>query len=361
MKVGIDVSQVAYGTGVSDYTVNLVSSLQKLMPPQDLVLTGFSLRSGKKIRDLIPQSRVIPIPPSALHLLWNKLHVGNIELFTGKIDVFHSSDWTQPPSVCPAVTTIHDLSPFLFPEEMTSGRFRNIRAVHSARMEWVIKECQKIICVSQHSAQDLQQLFPATRDKIVVIPEALPQRFNHDVSTEYVESMKKKYQCEDYVVSIGTLQPRKNIPRLVRAFIRYRQELNLPQKLVVIGGTGWGGQVQDPSVIYTGYLPDEDVLGLIKGASAFVYTSLYEGFGLPILISFRHKIPVVTSRTSSLPEVAGNAAVLVDPKDEKSIAEGIAEAIHQKQQLVSKGVEQLKKFEWDGVARKTLDVYSSVC
>jgi glycosyltransferase involved in cell wall biosynthesis len=363
VKIGIDVSQAIFGTGVADYTIDLVHALEAVDPTNRYLLFGSSLRRTGDIKTLFPQAKTYRFPPMFLHYLWNYLHIINIENFVGETDVFHSSDWVEPPASCPKVTTVHDLSPFLFPEEMTSGMFRDIYRVHSARMNWVVRECRKIICVSRATAYDLQKLFKVPDNRIEVISEALPTRFRFHPTREEVASVKARYALKDYIMAIGTPQPRKNISRLVRAFLEFGKRLRLPQKLVIVGGHGWGvTDIPDnPVIVLTGYLPDVDVASLLHGAKVLVFPSLNEGFGLPILMAFYHHVPVVTSDVSSMPEVAGNAAVLIDPKSPESIAHGIAKAIKNRSFLVQVGVERLSQFNWENTARRTLMVYSQLC
>lgn len=363
MRVGIDISQIVYRTGVSDYTINLVSELLKLDQSDQFVLFGSSLRKKSLITSQFPQAKTFSLPPTALHYLWNKFHICNIENFTGPIDFFHSSDWAEPPASCPKVTTIHDLSPLLFPSEMASGGMTNLTSVHRARLHWVAAESAKVICVSQSTAKDTQKLFHIPQEKIVVIPEALPARFDHDPDQNIHQLLTAKYQLQDYIIAVGTQQPRKNLLKLISAYRHFKKQYRLPGKLVVVGGSGWGSLMTEnySDVVFTGYLPDMELIALLAGAQVFVYPSLYEGFGLPILNAFRQSVPVVTSDVSSLPEVAGNAATLVDPNSEEDIAAGIAKAINSKTKLISAGHIQLRKYSWADTAQKTLSVYKSLC
>jgi glycosyltransferase involved in cell wall biosynthesis len=363
MHIGIDVSQAIYGTGVSDYTIDLVHALTRVDPTNSYTYFGSSLRRLPDLKRLFPSVQAFRFPPMFLHYLWNVLHVANIENFIGQVDVFHSSDWTQPPSSSAKVTTVHDLSPFLYPDEMTSGAFRNISIIHRARMNWVVKECQKIICVSHSTADELRKLFGVNSSRLEIIPEALPTRFSFHPTLLEIKHVKEVYHLTDYILAIGTPQPRKNIARLATAYLQFASRLRLPEKLVVVGGHGWG--VIDvpvhPQVVFTGYLPDKQAAALLAGARAFVYPSLHEGFGLPILNAFFHQVPVVTSNISSMPEVAGPAAILVDPKSPEAIAHGISAAIRYRRRLVTAGTAQLAKFSWDQAARATLMIYSQLC
>jgi glycosyltransferase involved in cell wall biosynthesis len=362
MKIGIDVSQAIFGTGVSDYTIDLVHALQTADPTNSYSLFGSSLRRGGDIQKLFPKARIFRLPPMLLHYMWNYLHVVNIENFIGPVDVFHSSDWTQPPVSCPTVTTVHDLSPFLFPQEMQSGVFRNITGVHAARMNWVVKDCAKIICVSQSTAYEMQNIFKVPSSRLAVIPEALPTRFSFHPNAKDISKVKNLYHLTDYSLAIGTPQPRKNISRLVKAYLNFSAKYRLPEKLVIVGGHGWGVTdiPDDPRIVLTGYLPDLALSSLLAGAKVLAFPSLHEGFGLPILMAFYHQVPVVTSNISSMPEVAGNAAILVDPKDEESIAHGLEKAVKNRVNLVKAGNLRLKDFSWDQTARKTLLVYSEL-
>ncbi len=363
MKIGIDISQAIFGTGVSDYVINLVEKLPVADPTNEYVLFGSSMRRAGDIKKLFPTAKTYHIPPTLLHYLWNHLHVINIENFTGDVDVFHSSDWAEPPASSPKVTTVHDLSPFLYPGEMKSPDFRDIPAVHKARMNWVVRESARIICVSESTAAKLIQLFKVNPDRISVIPEALPKRYEFRPTLAEISAVKKEFGLTSYIMAVGTPNPRKNIPRLVSAFLKYHKKLRLPEKLIVVGGHGWGlsGIPTSPQVIFPGYLSDFKVAGLMAGCSALSYASLHEGFGLPILLGFHHQIPVVTSNVSSMPEVAGDAAVLVDPTSEESIAHGLAEAIKNRKQLAVRGEKRLAQYSWGRTARETLLVYSQVC
>jgi len=328
MKVGFDVSASIYGTGVSQYLVNLVASL----PVEQLRLFGYSLRRQSDIKRLFPQAKTYPIPPTLADFIWNRLHIYNIENLIGGIDVLHSSDWVQPPTKAKKVTTVHDLSAFLYPAEMDPL----IVSVQTRRMKWVAAECDKIICVSQNTAEDLKRLFAVADSRISVIPEALPSK--------YLSLHPQISKNTNYVLAIGARQPRKNIRRLKKACEILRQ------KLIIVGE---GSEM--------GYVSDQDMVNYLAGAQAFVYPSLYEGFGLPILEAFHYGVPVAASNTSSIPEVAGDAAVYFDPLDEEQMAKGIVEAISNREKLIAEGKKQLAKFSWATTATQTMEVYKSVC
>lgn len=362
MKIAIDISQAVYGTGVSVYTSNLVHYLKLLDKNNQYLPFGYSLRQKKHLANLFPGSLILPFPPTFMGLIWNQLHKINLETFTGPVDIYHSSDWTQAPSKALKVTTVHDLSPILFPEEMRGTSFRNITKNHTLRLKRVIDECDKIICVSQATASDLIKLFAVEQGRVVVIYEALPQGLSIIPSSTQISKIKDKYSLTNYVVVNSTLQPRKNIVRLINAFLNFRNRFQLPDQLVITGSRGWGNLdlPRHPSVIITGFLTDNDLASLIKGAEVMAQVSLYEGFSLPLLAAFHHRVPVVASNTSSHPETAGDAAIFVDPKNEEDIARGISEAASNKHKLIALGLKQLSKFSWEKTAQETIAVYNAL-
>jgi glycosyltransferase involved in cell wall biosynthesis len=355
MKIAIDVSQIIYGTGVSVYTEELVKNLLSFDKENSYVLFGGSLRrQGElkaKARSLGTNSslKVFPIPPTLSDFLWNKLHILPIETFVGKIDVFHSSDWSQPPSAAFKVTTVHDLAPIKFPRVFPA----KIVEVYKRRLARVAQEADSIIVPSEATNKDLLELgFLA--NKIRVIPEAAGSEFSFP-KTERLEEIKTKYRIRGkYLLSVG-VGWRKNSERLIKAFeqARVKKDLNL-----VIAGRVDKKLEMQRGVNLIGHIASEELAVLYSGAEALVYPSLYEGFGLPILQGFASGCPVVTSNISSMPEVAGDAAVLVDPYDVSAIAEGIREAIRDKRRLVSQGKKRAREFSWEKCARETLTVYS---
>lgn len=361
MKITIDVSQIVYGTGVSLYTQNLVKNLVELDRNNNYLLFGTSWgrknELKKAIRELAINSRVksrlLPIPLSLWETYWNKVHFGNIETFTGKTDIFHSSDWVEPHANCVKITTVHDLSPILFP--MYTSKF--VRDVHKRKLDWVRKESEIVISPSVSTKSDLIS-FGIQEEKIRVIPEAPTismQKFTKQESDEILG----KYNIDgEFIISIGT-NPRKNISRMVEAFQKVKRKTHLKHFLIV-GVDAVDVGLKNDGVITTGYISDKELACLMRLSRMLLYASLYEGFGIPILDSFKIGIPVVTSNTSSMPEVSGDAAVLVDPYDINSISEGIIKAYNDQKKLIALGQERLKLFSWKNTALNTLKVYKEV-
>lgn len=356
MKIVIDVSQIVYGTGVSVYTKNLIESLLRIDEENEYLLFAGALRRQDEIRSYFKElgkysfrEKVVPLPPMAASLLWNKLHMIKIENFTGKMDVFHSSDWVQPPSSAFRVTTVHDLVPLKYPKLSHS----RITSTHILRLKWVLKEVERIIVPSRSSADDLVKLGVGT-GRIRVIPEAPDPKIKPSTRKE-VEDIKRRYRISGkYLLSIG-ITPRKNTDRILEAYGKVKGETNL--KLVIIGHP-YVNFHPPRGVLVLGHVPSEELATFYSGAEALVYPSLYEGFGLPILESMTCRTPVVTSDVGSMAEVGGNAAVLVDPYKVNLIADGILEAIKNKEKYIKLGRKRVKEFSWEKTARETLRVYN---
>jgi len=280
-----------------------------------------------------------------------------IENLIGPIDVFHSSDWTQPPTRAAKVTTIHDFGFIKYPDVAHP----KIAAVMRRRLDLVKKESDLIIAVSEATKKDIVDLLGISAKKIRVIHEAVPEEFKSAPRKE-VERIKKRYKIKgNYLLSVSTLEPRKNLKRIIEAFSQL-STLNSQFNLVIVGKFGWGELPSSvirhsSSIIFTGYVPNKELPALYSGASCFTYPSLYEGFGLPILEAFACQCPVVTSNISSMPEVAGQAAVLVDPLDVKDIARGIKEVLENRKKLIKAGSDRVKQFSWEKAAKETLKVY----
>jgi glycosyltransferase involved in cell wall biosynthesis len=345
MKIAIDISQIVYGTGVSVYTKELVNHLLKIDSNNKYLLFAGSLRQRQAIRNFSSKTKIYPIPPTLADFLWNRLHILSVETLLGSIDVFHSSDWTQPPSRAFKVTTVHDLVPIKLPQETHP----KIVKTHKARLGLIKEEVDRIIVPSNSTKNDLLG-YGFNENKIIVIPEA--DNLGPKPQKDEIDHVLGKYNIvSPFVLTVGT-SPRKNISRLTSAFNSFNKKQEM--QLVVVGGDP---QKSSENVIYTGFISDGELTCLYYAASIFAYPSLYEGFGLPILNAFAASCPVVASNTSSIPEVAGTAAILVDPLSVGSIADGLSQALKKRDFLVKSGLKQVKKFSWDNTARLTLNVY----
>jgi glycosyltransferase involved in cell wall biosynthesis len=227
--------------------------------------------------------------------------------------------------------------------------------VHKTRLALVKKEVNKIIVPSFTTKEDVVKL-GITEDKITVIPEAADESIKR-VNNEEINHIKNKYRISgNYLLAVG-VNPRKNTERIIKAFEKVRSGKN-DLKLVFIGHSH-GSVPNLRNIIFTGHVFTEELSAFYSGAEALIYPSIYEGFGLPVLEAYVCGIPVVTSNISSLTEVAGKAAIMVDPFNVDSMADGINKALRGKYGLVKKGYIEAKKYNWEKTALATLAVYNN--
>lgn len=351
MNIGIDISQAAYsGTGVGRYTIGLVESILDFDTENSWTFLFFSLRGklpdelDKKIRSSKHRFIHIPLPQSILSFLWNTLHVVNVELFTGPLDLFISSDWTEPPSTCKKMTIIHDLIYLRYPETVHPTILRT----QQKRIHWVTRESTHIIATSHTTARDIQSYLHIPSDKITSIYTGI-------VAPISTDTQKKKVLAQygiqlPFILAVGKIEPRKNNARLIEAFTNlHASEWNL----VFVGPEGWGADpatTKNKSVHFTGFVPDEELHALYDLCSFFAFPSLWEGFGHPVIEAMKHHKAVVTSNVESLSEVAGGAALLCDPKSTSSIQEALSTFMTdetKRSAYEQKGYEYAKQFTWN--------------
>jgi len=382
MKIGIDVSQIVYGTGVSNYTKQLVEALLKADRKNQYVLFGSSLRLYKKLTDFKKQLsqyknvqfKTVFYPPCLLALLWNRLHILPIEKFIGEVDVFHSSDWTQPPVKSQStkkITTVHDMVAYLFP----STSHPKIVANQKRRLGYVKREIDAIIADSETTKEDLIKFLEIPDEKITVIPLA-PSSIFKPQDDEKVREVLEKYKIKKpFILSVATQEPRKNIQKVVDVFEKIRIE-KPDLSLVLTGKHGWGADVNlgqkahlptdgaTGRVVSTGYISKEDLIALYSGCRVFIYPSLYEGFGLPILEAMACGAPVVTSNNSSMVEIAKDTAILVDPRSENQLEKAIKMVLdlnlENYQKMVRASMNRAHQYSWTKTAKETLKVYEEV-
>ncbi|HUV72385.1 MAG TPA: glycosyltransferase family 1 protein [Clostridia bacterium] len=373
MRIGIDISQIVYqGTGVASYTRFLVESLVKVAPNEEFVLFGSSLRNRQPLNEFVKslevknvQKKFSFLPPKLLEFLWNGVHVLPIEAFTGPLDVFHSSDWLEPPTrKAKRVTTIHDLAVFKHPETFIRRGGHDIVANQKRKLHFVKHYSDLVIAVSQTTKKDVVEILGIPERKVRVIYEAADP-FYSPRSEKEIKAAKEKFGIErEYILSVGTREPRKNLDRLVMAFAEIAGT-NKDLSLVIVGKYGWGTQNSklESKVKILGFVEKEDLVGLYSGAKAFVYPSLYEGFGLPILEAMASGCPVITSDLGAMKEVADKAAILVEPEKAESIANAISQVVRNRklqEELRLKGFKRAGEFSWEKAALQTLRAYHSL-
>ena len=364
MKIGIDISQIVYGTGVSTYTKKLVENLLKIDKKNEYILFGSSLRGRKKLHDFGKslenskncQVKIASIPPTILEILANRLRIFPIEKFIGQVDIFHSSDWTQP-SVksqnTKKVTTVHDMIPYLFP----SSVHPKIVKSHKRRLELVKAEVDLILADSETTKDDIVKFLQIDEEKIKVVYLAPSEEFKPQDEEKIKESLEKYKIKKPYLLSVATQEPRKNIQKVLDVFEKIVAER--PQfHLVLSGKYGWGPGFRSPeNVIFTDYVPEEDLISFYSGCRVFVYPSLYEGFGLPILEAMACGAPVVTSNNSSMVEIAKDAAILVDPRSDGQIKKAIDLVLdlnlENYQKMVRASLDRARSYTWTKTAKET--------
>jgi glycosyltransferase involved in cell wall biosynthesis len=286
--------------------------------------------------------------------------------FTG-VDLFHATEHLLPRfSSVRTVFTLHDLI-FLFHPETHKPLNRWFLTLMMPRF---LRAADAVIAVSECTKRDAVRFYGIPEEKITVIYEGVNPRFR-PASPETIAAVRARYGLpEHFILYVGTIEPRKNLTALLEAFHHLLATHDL--RLVIVGKKGWLYEgffrrlrelgLED-RVIFTGYVPDEDLPAIYSAADLFVFPSLYEGFGLPVLEAMACGTPVICSNTSSLPEVAGDAALLVDPTDVRALAGAMERALtdeHLRSELMAKGLERARWFTWEKAAAKTLEVYRGV-
>jgi glycosyltransferase involved in cell wall biosynthesis len=355
LRIAIDASRttVARTTGTEHYALALIRALIERNNQHHITLYF----RDQPTRDLFPSServtyRVIPFRRAWTHLRFAAA------LWQDRPDVTFVPAHTLP-LVFPgsAVVTVHDLGFKHFPDAhpMRSRLYLNWTTQHSARRASVI------LADSRTTANDLQTLYGTAPDKIhVVYPGVDPPQI-------HPADIHRKYKLpQRYLLFMGTLQPRKNIARLVQAYRRYRTLSDDPAGLVLAGKRGWLYDTQWTAgvegVHLPGYVDEDDKGALYANAEVLVFPSLYEGFGFPVIEAMHCGIPVITSRTSSLPELAGDAALLVDPRDSEAITQAISRLEQDRDlraRLIERGRVQAQRFTWERAAAQVLDALNT--
>ena len=291
-----------------------------------------------------------------------------------RIDVFHGMDHVGIPfagKTGKCVVTVHDVIPLVLPRTFT----RRHRLVVRTALARVRRQADLIIVPSRAVQRDVVQYLRVPEDRVAVTPHGCEARFNPSRDAASLGAATARYGLPArYLLAVGTLEPRKNLTTLVRAFarLRDRSEIDPGVGLVLAGARGWlddpiFGTVQslglDDAVRFPGFIDDDDLPAVYQRAELVVFPSLYEGFGLPLLEAMACGVPVVASNTSALPEVAGGAAMLVDPLDAAGMAQAIARLLGDKalrRRLRDGGLARAAQFSWQTAARQTLDAYASL-
>ncbi len=376
MRIGIDASSILpEKTGVGYYTLNLLRNLLALDQENQYVIFLNSYTRSLPDASLLKQPNVtikqFHMPGPLLINLWRYLHAPPIELFLGKLDLFHSASTYVPPQLTGLrVATVYDLYFLMHPEDcdVLGGKY------HLHTLPRRLKRLDRIIAVSNHTKNDLIKLLNIPAEKITVIYGGIDTTtFRLILDKNLLESIREEYCLpNNYILSVSTLEPRKNFEGLLFAYKRLKEILHNPPKLVIVGRQGWKAEHISQTVkqlrlkrdvIFAGYVTEEHLPMIYNSALLFICPSLYEGFGLPVLEAMACGVPVIVSNTSSLREIAKEAGITVDPHNYYEMAEKMKELImtHRlRDQLRDKGLEHVRMFSWELCARKTLALYTEL-
>lgn len=379
MHVAIDyTSAVRQHAGIGRYTRNLIRALAELDP--ESLYTLFVAGGWGKGDGLGPwgrnfRVRAVPLTDRVLNILWQRIRVPiPIQLFTGRVDLFHSPDFVLPPvGQAPALLTVHDLSFLRVPEHFVPG----FRAYLGEAVSRGVRNACHILADSQSTRRDLIELLGVNSEQITVIYPGVEARFTQIRDVAILGTVTERYQLpERFILGLGTLQPRKNFDGLINAFAQLiaetpGHELLSDLHLVICGGPGWMYEnlletvkrcSLEERVHLPGFIRDEDLPALYSLADVFAFPSWYEGFGLPVLEAQACGTPVVAANNSSLPEVVGDGGLLVDAADRDALSHALLLMLtdHElRSKAVLAGQTQAAQFGWQKAARELFNVYKS--
>jgi glycosyltransferase involved in cell wall biosynthesis len=371
MKIGIDATalpQEPVGAGV--YIINLLRALGDLNTGYELVV--FLHENARNYLEMDETTNilqvVLPEKNPALRLVWEQIMLPKL-VKRYKIDLLHSLHYTSPFLLaCASVVTIHDLTFFLFPELHKLSK----RLFFPSVIRASARKADALITVSENTRQDSIRLLHVPEEKIFAVQLGVDEIFHPIKDNGLRRKIYQQYQLpEKFILYVGLVEPRKNLPLLIRSF-RTLVEEGFSHRLVIVGRLGWMYQEVfkqietlglEDRIKFTGYVPRQNLPIVYNLAELFVYPTLYEGFGLPVLEAMACGTPVVTSKISSLPEIVGNAGILVTPGEESALAEAMVTVLSDpkmQENLAEKGIIRSKDFSWKRTAKETLQVYQHV-
>jgi glycosyltransferase involved in cell wall biosynthesis len=370
MRIGIDGLPLSETrTGVGHYTFELASALALASPSDEF--------------ELVSPRPFVPAPDGELERHWPpnlKAVRARVGLFSRRwflfglpryiqqqrLALFHGTNYEVPlMKSCPTVLTIHDLSLLLLPETHETGRVRRARR----RLPLMARAATLIVTPTESVRNEVCTHLAVERERVTAVPEAPRHIFQRKPAEEMLAARRRLGIEDDFLLFVGTIEPRKNLTTLVRAFREVLRETTARLQLVIAGKTGWltdelFALVRDAGlasrVVFTGYLSDDDLCALYSSCRAFVYPSLYEGFGLPPLEAMACGAPVIASRIESIAEVVGDGALLVVPTDTPTLARSIVELLRDedlRRVMAEKGMRRASEFSWQRTARLMREVY----
>jgi glycosyltransferase involved in cell wall biosynthesis len=367
MHIAIDAHAVgAQLAGNETYAVNLIEALAEidqsnrytLYVTRQSAVDRFTNRwPNFHVKRTLPHTPLVRIPLTL-----------SVELRKNRVDVVHVQYTAPPRTPCALVVTIHDLSFEHLPETFK----RRSRAQLRLTVRRTARKAAQILTLSEFSRRDIIETYALEPERVFVTPPAAPSHFVPVTDVTELRRIRMTYGIRrDYILALGSIQPRKNLVRLIKAYESLRGVVDseqLPQ-LVLAGRRGWleaetirAAELSEArgDILFTGYVPDADLPAVYSGALCFAYPSYFEGFGLPILEAMQCGTPVIAGNRTSLPAVAGAAALLVDPFDQAAIGNGLVRLIKNadyRAELRVKGLDQAAAFSWKNTARLTLQAY----
>lgn len=361
MNIGIDISQIVYkGTGVGRFTQGLVDAILSYDTDNQWTFFFSGLRQNletkieKKIKDKGYTITKWPLPPTALSLLWNDVHwLTSFEMRMSRdLDWFITSDWTEPPLRCKKATIVHDLVFKRYPETVD----KKIIATQTKRLEWVTKESEIVFADSHSTKDDLRQFQHINAKKIQVIYPGV------DVAEPLSkDELFQKHNLKDkYILSVGKIEPRKNLKSLITAFNGIKDDI----QLVIVGPAGWESidETLDKRIRYLGFVSEEELAALYKNAQFFIFPSIWEGFGYPAVEAMKLGCPIALSNTSSLKELGEGVAHFFDPHDVSAIKNSLQTMIideNLRNSIRAKGLEKSHQFSWENYYNQFMKTLSS--
>ncbi len=364
--------------GIGRYIFNLIDHLLPLIEQYDdlslLVLELDKFKKNSVLRNFDGREKIRCVGLSVLPQTFQNQFLHNW-LKSYAFDLFHYPQFDLPWMINkPTITTIHDMNPQIYPQFFGSGA-GYIKKYYSISANLIaLKRSSRLIAISNNTKRELLQLYGSKYEsKINVIYSGCDENYDnhndHQQESDFIADLKNKYGFDKYLLYVGNNRPHKNLENTVRAFHRLKMEFGISHKLVLVGHHFEGKYTDVKSIAHE--LKEEDqiiilsandseLLALYKGADVFVYCSLSEGLGFPVLEAMSHGTPVVTSNLSSLKEIAEGAAVLVNPYSSDEIAVGIYSVLQsqpERDKLVARGFERARQFTWENCARNTLRLY----